>query len=292
MKKIFFILPILLALFLPASARAATVSWDGGAATANWADALNWSGDAVPTADDDVTINTATTVNLAASTTVNSLTLGQEAGGVAAILNFTYDAITNGALIIDAGDLTVYSGASITHSAGTSAVVGKVFIDVQTGSATIGGSIDVSTKGYTESEGLGTGADVGGSGGAGHGGRGGAGYGNSNGGGVIYGSQTAPTDLGSGGGDAGPSGRGGKGGGAVKMTVNGTISITGSINANGGNYTNGQYDPGGGSGGSIYLTAATIDGSGGSITVNGGNGDAQGGGWWWWRKNCLVLHQL
>ncbi len=34
----------------------AAVVWDGGAGTDSWHDALNWSNDAVPTADDDVTI--------------------------------------------------------------------------------------------------------------------------------------------------------------------------------------------------------------------------------------------
>jgi|GEM_PF-3407900 len=38
---------------------AATVTWDGGAATTNWSDANNWDTDALPTNTDDVFINSA-----------------------------------------------------------------------------------------------------------------------------------------------------------------------------------------------------------------------------------------
>jgi hypothetical protein len=41
------------------------VAWDGGAATANWGDANNWSGDVVPTCASEVFITQNTTVNLA-----------------------------------------------------------------------------------------------------------------------------------------------------------------------------------------------------------------------------------
>ena len=48
---------------------AGTVSWDGGAASTEWENPLNWVGDALPTASDDVDINSATVV-LAANTQV------------------------------------------------------------------------------------------------------------------------------------------------------------------------------------------------------------------------------
>src|SRR5262249_48285527 len=35
------------------------ISWDGGAGTLNWRDALNWSGDALPGSNDDVVIGAA-----------------------------------------------------------------------------------------------------------------------------------------------------------------------------------------------------------------------------------------
>src|SRR5438270_573381 len=37
----------------------AAVSWTGSAGTLNWGDAANWSSNAVPTSNDDVTINKA-----------------------------------------------------------------------------------------------------------------------------------------------------------------------------------------------------------------------------------------
>ncbi len=47
----------LLAILLPAAAHAATKTWDGGAATANWSDAANWNADGVPTSSDAVVLN-------------------------------------------------------------------------------------------------------------------------------------------------------------------------------------------------------------------------------------------
>ncbi len=60
----------------------AAVAWDGGAGTANWADAANWSTDVVPGADDDVTIGaTALPAILytaaAGDRTINSLTAAE-----------------------------------------------------------------------------------------------------------------------------------------------------------------------------------------------------------------------
>jgi hypothetical protein len=50
------------------------VSWDGGAGTSNWFDAENWSNDVLPTAVDDVAINTGSAVEFGGGTaTVASL---------------------------------------------------------------------------------------------------------------------------------------------------------------------------------------------------------------------------
>ncbi len=56
----------------------AAVTWDGGAGTSNWNDALNWSNDAVPTDVDDVTLDNSSvagayTVNVNTNGDVNSL---------------------------------------------------------------------------------------------------------------------------------------------------------------------------------------------------------------------------
>jgi len=123
---------------------AATCTWSGGNGT--WETAANWSncGGGVPGAADDAVINSNVTVSINASTTVNSLTLGNSGGTTTPTLNFNYDSITNGALIIDDGDLTVYSGAIVTHTdANNATIVGTMNINVATGNASISGSINV-----------------------------------------------------------------------------------------------------------------------------------------------------
>lgn len=54
---------------------AATVTWDGGAGTPNWADAMNWDTDALPTASDDVDITDAV-VTLGINATVQRVNVG------------------------------------------------------------------------------------------------------------------------------------------------------------------------------------------------------------------------
>jgi hypothetical protein len=54
---------------------AATVTWDGGAGTSSWTDAMNWDTDALPTSSDDVDLNGATVV-LSANTTVQRVYAG------------------------------------------------------------------------------------------------------------------------------------------------------------------------------------------------------------------------
>jgi RHS repeat-associated protein len=96
---------------------------------------------------------------------------------------------------------------------------------------------------------------------------------------TIYGSATAPVDLGSGG-DQYPL-YGGAGGGAIRLVVSGTLTNNGVISANGGGATG---DAGGGSGGSVYVTTSTLAGAG-AFTANGGSnsvatsvGNGGGGG--------------
>ena len=81
----------------------------------------------------------------------------------------------------------------------------------------------------------------------------------------VYGSVTAPTNLGSG---------GGYGGGAILLTVarTTTVASAGTISANGGTGING-----GPSGGSIYLTTGWLNGNG-TIRANGGTGNNRASG--------------
>jgi hypothetical protein len=160
---------------------------------------------------------------------------------------------------------------------------GSVTIEAQ--SATVSGTLAGNSSGYGSSEGTGQGTDGNfshGGGGAGYGGLGGDGQ-SGRSGGSIYGSVTAPTDMGSGGGQGRSVAPGGSGGGYLRLDVTGTATVSGSITANGGNGTkwSGDCAGGGGSGGGIYITTGTWDGDG-SITANGGNGgnntSADGGG--------------
>ena len=277
--------------FFPNSTRGASVSWDGGGADNNWETSANWSDDNVPAADDDVTIDADVTVDINSTTTINSLVLGDAEGTYSPTLNFDYDAIENGALNIDDGDLTIYSGATVTHTIANSGaypwddeIVGRINIDIESGDATIGGTINTDEYGYAgatsanDGDGPGGGLYIGaesGGGGGGYGGEGGDGtryssqYESS---GSTYGSLTQPTDLGSGGGrgSGAGSGDGGNGGGAIKLSVSQATTVNGSISSDGENGS-GKRPGGAGSGGSVYLTTATLAGSG-TIQALGGNG--------------------
>ena len=207
--------------------------------------------------------------------TINSLTLGNESGTTSPVLSFEFDAISAGGLVLDDGNLTVYTGSTITHIGNSVSESAKIQITVSTGNATIGGTIQASAKGFLGGYGQGSKANTSssGNGGGAYGGEGGKGevqYGGS-----VYGSITQPEDWGSGGQGYNNDYRGGTGGGSIKLTVAGTTTIGGSIAANGGNFLSSLGDSGG-SGGSIYLTTGILSGAG-SVTANGGNANSNGG---------------
>ncbi len=110
-------------------------------------------------------------------------------------------------------------------------------------------------------------------GGGGYGGSGGSSYSAGILGGPAYGSITEPNDLGSGGGWAYSNYyAGGAGGGMIRLIVNGTLTVDGTLSANGVQGGQGAYGAAGsGSGGSVYLTAGSLAG-GGVISANGGDG--------------------
>jgi hypothetical protein len=155
-----------------ATADAAAITWDGGGDGTTWTSKNNWSDDAIPGDDDDITLSGGITVQLPSSTTINSLTISGSS-----TLTFTYDAMdaenegaSPAALIIDAGNLQIDVGSKINHSAGTTVVVGSIYIDVQAGTALINGDIDADESGYIYDEGPGQGTNATGfSSGGGHG---------------------------------------------------------------------------------------------------------------------------
>ncbi|EKD76466.1 MAG: hypothetical protein ACD_43C00102G0001, partial [uncultured bacterium] len=209
------------------------------------------------------------------------------AGDFTLTVNEGVTATFSGALTLaDAGDALVINGI-VTHA--NAAVAG---VTITAGTVTIGstGKIDVEKKGCQAggangygpngsnvctlaTAGYGSGANttnVGG-GGGGYGGNGGKG--DTYAGGVIYGSVTAPTLLGSSGGSVGAVG--GSGGGMVVIDAD-VMNHNGLIIADGGNGSNdggaNQRAAGGGSGGAIFITADTLNGTTGTFSAKGGTG--------------------
>jgi hypothetical protein len=183
---------------------------------------------------------------------------------------------------ITVGTLRVETGGTLTHADNTTSKLAEIDFSVTTLEVQAGAFINVDGLGFNASEGDGAGGDAAAGGGAGYAVAGGEGYvggaGQGNGG-SSYGSESAPTDMGSGGGNDTDGGAGGAGGGVVKIIVSGTATINGDITANGGTATTNQA--GGGSGGSIWLEANTWAGTTGTISADGGAGagnDTDGGG--------------
>jgi DNA-binding beta-propeller fold protein YncE len=128
-----------------------------------------------------------------------------------------------------------------------------------------GGAIGVNGSG----PGAGTGSSSGGGGGGGYGAAGAAGVGGAAGG-IAYGLDSYPENLGSGGG-GGAAGAGGAGGGALILNATLAATVNGTISANGNNGTSAVGSGGGGSGGSIIIDCTNLAGSG-AITATGKNG--------------------
>jgi len=260
---------------------AASCQWIGGVST-NWEEAGNWSNcnGGIPTSSDSVIIAGVITVNLNESTEIGSLVIGNESGQKT-ILNFNYDAVSDGPLIVSSGDIVVYEGSEITHTINNSDTpVARIKIDVSAGSLFVNGKINVKGKGYggginSRVNGYGPGPGIGrtggdqGAGGGAHGGDGG--NGDQKAGGKAYGSFNNPQDLGSGGGyGIGPGTHqcnGGAGGGAIVLNVSGELAVNGSISADGN--PSSCHHGGSGAGGSINITTGSITGSQ-QITANGG----------------------
>lgn len=184
--------------------------------------------------------------------------------------------------------IRITSGATLTldsYDSGDSLYTNdySVYITADNITIDLGATISADGQGYAGgnagADGVGPGAGDGtlnNGGGGGYGGAGGAstGLGINGAGGLTYGTQNAPTDLGSGGGGGTPS-SGGAGGGSIQFSVSNTLTINGSLLARGavGSCPGSVYCSGAGSGGSIYINTFTLSGSG-SIIASGGNGAA------------------
>jgi hypothetical protein len=181
----------------------------------------------------------------------------------------------NHASTITIDEVTVESGGTLTH--GNNSTSQQYVLDITSTTIDIqsGGQVDVEGLGFNQDYGTGKGNNDTNSNCGSGGGYGGAGAGAcGNVGGITYGSETQPTDIGSGGGS--DQQQGSAGGGAVQLTASGTLTVNGIIDADGANHSN--DDAGAGSGGSIWLTAVTIDGSG-TISADGGDSKWSTGEW-------------
>ena len=202
------------------------VNWTG--TVGDWSTPGNWN-PGVPGNGDDVTIGAGKTAILSStSANLGSLTLS----GTLLFTNWTTS--------LTATNVTIQSGGNMTHPlCNTNPVVSntnRVYVTCSNLTVQSGGSIDVTAKGYAGADGK-DGQGPGGTasgyryGGAGYGSVGGAGK--AAGGGPMYGSITAPTDLGSAGGAAATGYIGGHGGGAIRIQATGKVTVNGSVAADG-----------------------------------------------------------
>ena len=256
-----------------------------GAVDGDFATAGNWASGAVPGAGDDVLVSGAgAAVSVAAPVAIRSLAV-EDGASVAVKARLDVDgsvSVGNGATLAwDVpgainGNLAVLSGGTLTHSGNTTQEASKLDLAVAGGGyVALGGSVNVSGKGYSYSGNRASGpgggtANNSGNTGASYGGRG---YGGAGGvGKPCYGSYLCPTNCGS----SGSWVDGGAGGGAIRLAFGDALIVDGEIAADGGR--GGSYYTG--SGGSIWLAAASLGGNG-AIHATGsptGNNSCFGGG--------------
>lgn len=170
--------------------------------------------------------------------------------------------------IWDPGTYT-YDNVLITNGA-TLTFNGAVTLNAQNLTIDSGSSISADAKGYALSQGPGSAKYP--PGGGGYGGGGGGYSGVVPDGGSTYGSALTPTELGSGGGW-------GAGGGAIKLVISNALTVNGKITTSGQEGKSGAWGSvmGAGSGGSIYLIVNNLQGQG-QIIASGGSGPGGGGG--------------
>ncbi|NLG35698.1 MAG: hypothetical protein GX548_10135, partial [Lentisphaerae bacterium] len=227
-------------------AAAGTHTWTG-AVSADWTAGGNWAGGPL-VAGGDVVVPAGTTFAPAIPAGTNPVS------GVYS--SFT---VASGATVTCLGDPTAVN----EPSGGTAAKPHGIGVTIFTVNATIDGTLSAFGQGFRNNQGPG---NVGG--GASHGGKGnGAPWG------TTYGSLTQPTALGTGGDGAATPAR--VGGGAIRLVVEETLSLGGTIDASA---PNTDWS---GSGGSIWLTMSNFTGSG-VIKAEGGKstpvaGSAGGG---------------
>ena len=223
-------------------------TWTGEAGDGLASSAANWSG-GVPTATDKINLDgSVSSVDLTWDAGVNGLPATVAAwtqdASYAGVVTFKTGYDGANAQFAITGDAVV-NGGTWTHPSNTTAQVSRLDVSVG-GSFTLGAEakIDVMGRGFaagkyregsaiachaTSPKGLTS---------------------------QVYGSVTAPVDVGCGGTTEGGSG----GGGAVRLVVTGAATIDGAIDAR--SSMPNANERSGGAGGSVFVTAASLSGSG------------------------------
>ncbi len=301
------------------SARAAAITWTGGA-IGDWKVAGNWSPATVPGAFDAVTIPSGTVVAYSTDPAlgVASLTLGAAGVIPPAVLRISTGLAMSGVLLmsdgaalqvatsaaVSAADITMLYGTSITFTVPPATTLAPPFLRLYaSGSFNLSGgsTVTASGRGYAGGAGVtaGFGPGAGGAGSAGSAG-GGGGYGGpgGNGGGTVNGGPAygalLPVDAGSGGGGS-PSVDGAVGGGAL-LIVASTATLNGLVSADGVDGVSiGFQGGGGGGGGAVIVDAGVLRGTG-TVSAQGGaggtaatfGGGGGGGGRLWIREQTYT----
>ena len=233
--------------------------------------------------------NTATTITVAVSGPTNLLNVAATGDVYAAEYRFDNVILRRGAWVVTSDRLIVNRSLQVTENSVLTHYTSKTNyepgLEIVAGSVTVSSNSAISADGrgylggqqpgnpFNEARTLnntfGSTTQAGGS----HGGIGGQYL--SAVAGSIYGSISAPTDLGSGGGSRGDSAvPGGNGGGRIHL-IAGTVTVHGAVSAGGA--AGPGWNAGSGAGGSIRIDAHTIGGDG-VIRVNGGVNEVPGSG--------------
>ena len=142
MKHVSFFFSItLFMLFISSANTYAQIKWDGGAATSNWSDALNWVGDVVPASTDSVVLDNSSLSgtysvilpSTAVTTVIKRVTITPDSPNIITLTlpstNTANPGITFGDGVGDAYDLTLNPLAVFINQSGAAGGSGITFVN-------------------------------------------------------------------------------------------------------------------------------------------------------------------
>ncbi len=122
-----------------ASARGASVAWDGGGGDFSWQNRTNWSGDTLPGTDDDVTINVVgdATIVVSSNVTLRSLQYDRDLTLEAGTFKVTGgESTVQGRLVIKTNAILAATGAGTTLTAAGAVTADGAGFEVTSGART------------------------------------------------------------------------------------------------------------------------------------------------------------